>query len=381
MIRARVPLPLLLVLGLLSALAGCRRVTVISFHTDSPPPQIDELVVQFSGIKGPLTLRGLDEEIGLYNLPGDRIEISAWACFKGKIVLSNRGAIQPYPIVADRVPVTLSVDDDERDSTCPMVLGDGSVSGIPGIGAGGAAGMGEMGGATGSGGGGTDGGASAGGANGCGGLGGGGAAGTTDAGAGGNGGAGGVTGAGGCDDAGAPVDAGFCEPPPDPAPTPPSVTPGAGCEDYCNRIVGPRDGGGALCPGTYPDVASCVLYCTLAAWPQGTTADAVDNLGCRYHYLSSAEGTAGPGTTRTMSCAAAGPTGGLHGECGSNTCVTFCDALAGICGSSAPDCMRACGTGAPPQSSCRFNWLQRASSDPRYCHLIDFSSSCVISGC
>jgi hypothetical protein len=379
MTRTRAHLPLLLVLGILGALAGCRRVTIISFYTDNPAPQIDEVVVRFSEIKGPLTLSRLDDQIGLYNLPGDRIEIWAWGCFGGKIVLSNRGEPQPYLIKADTVDVWLSVDEDENDSPCPKVLSDGGVSGIPDVG--GAAGMGDMGmgGATGSGGGDGGAGAGAGGANGCGGLGGGGGAGgTTDAGAG--GGAGGLTGTGGCDDAGAPVDAGSCEPPPDPAPAPRSVTPGAGCEDYCSRIVGPRDGGAALCPGSYPDVASCVLYCTLAAWPQGTTNDALDNLGCRIHYLSRGEGTAGPGTTRTMSCAAAGPTGGLIGECGSNACVTFCDALAGICGNSAPDCMRACGT-APPQSTCRFNWLQRAASDPRYCHLIDFSSSCVISGC
>ncbi len=72
----------LLAIICLTAFGGCRRVTVISFHTDvAPEPAINKVVVNLHGIamKASKELNSLDEKLGLYDLPrsATTIDISA----------------------------------------------------------------------------------------------------------------------------------------------------------------------------------------------------------------------------------------------------------------------------------------------------------------
>ncbi len=389
--RPRGPvLSILLVLASLGAWAGCRRVTIISFTPSGTPAlEIDTLKVDFGSTKHPLSLGGFDEQIGLYNLPGNSIDIAAWACRHELIVLSNLGNgrdRQPYTIVSDTVVVTLGVNGDQG-LPCPVIEEDGGVSGRPtrsgeggatgaggNTGAVGTGGMGEIGGAGG------NGGAGAGGVTGCGGD-------SGDAAAGGTGGVvmgvggGSGSGTGGCDDAGHGVDAGVCETPdPTTAAPPTDVAPSQACIDYCDQIIGPGDGGGPLCPGSYPDIATCQRYCTLVMWPAGIRGDHSDTLGCRQDALGMANGATG--TLKASYCDQGGPSGGTNGKCGlADVCVPFCNALARICGRAMAGCLLACRTSAPPQPVCRYNWLLRAAWDQRYCDAVDISSTCSLPGC
>jgi hypothetical protein len=384
------PLTWLLAMLCLAALGSCRRVTIISFYADTPAPTTDSLIINLHGfgMKRSVQLGGMDEQLGLYDVHGDPIYISAFGCaaatdgsdYITSINMMN-GQRPPiaYSIGSDAVLVHMVAYPANPRIPCPRVEHDGGVSGEP-SGTGGAAGMGSGGGAAGagsggmSGGGGTDGGIdTAGGAGGTGGA---------DAGAG----SGGNTGVGGCDDAGhTEIDAGACQAPdPSTAQPPRDVTPNDPCVAYCARIIGPRDGGPVLCPGTYPDVTTCERYCTLAALPAGATSDSGDTLGCRAHYLMMAEMSTG--TAHTTACTSAGPTGigpspGQTGGCGSGPCATFCDAWAAICSNGNPaDCMTACTSAT--DAACRFDWLMRtATVDARYCDLVAFTSTCIVPGC
>src|SRR4051794_21345273 len=88
-------------------------------------------------------LHGLDEKLGLFDLPRDEseIKISAFGCSGGFIKLFNAVNDQPppnpYPIASDAVLVTMVAFPSDYDIPCPLVESDGGVSGEP-TGAGGA---------------------------------------------------------------------------------------------------------------------------------------------------------------------------------------------------------------------------------------------------
>ena len=353
-------------------LGGCRAVTVVSFM---PVDQtVDSVIVDTDQTKDPIQLAGLDETVGFYNLTGSKIHITTSACMGDTLVYSS---VDDPELPADHIFITVKRATD-GPTKCPKVDGkkvtyDHPDSGPTGLG--GAAGSGEIGGASGSGGS-----TGTGGSTGQGG---------SDAGA---GGAAGATGAGGCNDAGAggnagqgAVDAGLCDPPIGPAEPPPSGDPSSECVDYCNRIVGPRDGGGVLCPDSYTDVSECLSYCRLVNWIPGTSLDMKDSMGCRRYNLTIAESQP---VVPALRCGNAGPSGngGMDtmacGYASGGTCVTFCNAWGNICGEDTTSCLSACAGPSPPQTTCRFKWLRlAASSDRRYCQLVSLSSSCRLPDC
>lgn len=103
------------------------------------------------------------------------------------------------------------------------------------------------------------------------------------------------------------------------------------CDSYCSTIT-------ANCKDAnnmYADMASCMGAC--AAFPEGTTADAMGNtLGCRTYHAGAAMGD--PATH----CVHAGPGGA--GVCGAN-CDGFCSIATETCKTEWPDmasCMTAC---------------------------------------
>ncbi len=225
------PLTWLLAMVCLAALGSCRRVTIISFYADMPAPRTDSLIINLHGfgMKRSVQLGGMDEQLGLYDVHGDPIYISAFGCaaatdgsdYITSINMMN-GLPPPiaYSIRSDAVLVHMVAYPANPGIPCPKVEQDGSVSGEPndaggatgtgsgGSSAGGAAGAGS-GGMSGSGG--TDGGVDAAGG-----------AGGTDAGAG----SGGNTGVGGCDDAGhTEIDAGACQAPDPSMAQPPRTSP------------------------------------------------------------------------------------------------------------------------------------------------------------
>ena len=347
-------LTLLLALASLGAASGCRRVTVVSFRTVPgmvPEQKIDMVIVDPRPLKGSLQLSGLDEQVGFYDLPGDELRLTVYACGGGHLLLINLQA--SYPIISDTVLVDLSRSSDPT-VTCPVREGDGGIFGAGGRGEGG-------GGAGGAGGGGAtlDGG---------------------DASAGGSGGAVDAGGAGGCPDAGPiKVDAGACPLPqgdPAPADVPMVTAVNPACTGYCASDT-------TTCPGTYSDVTQCERYCTLAGWPAGTpgTIDHGDTVACRQINLDRA--AASPASQREGFCIVAGPSGGTSVECGSSVgpCGKFCQAWAGICGGSASNCLTTCAAMPATAINCRFPWLLSASADSRYCQLVDPNATCWLPGC
>ncbi len=386
----------LLAIACLVVFASCRRVTIISFHADSPTLAIDTLTVNLQGTgKRSVRLDGMDQQLGLYNLPDDSITISAFGCAWNSdstalyvtaiSVLSGHLGSNPYSIVSDAVTVEMTAFTDDSQTPCPMVEPDGSVTGEP-SGAGGAAGGGN--GSSGAGGAGVGGMTVVGDAGRDGGIDAAGGAGGIDAGAGGN------TGEGGCDDGGqhdtgVGVDAQICSPPPDPPEMRTVAAASQACVDYCNRIVGSSDGGAPLCQGIYDSVDQCFNYCTLAAWAPGSANDSADTMGCRIDALAKAEQNTPQSNARAIYCAAAGPSGGAGAmTCGANiphgTCPTFCNAWANICpGHDAGACLTACQSAPVTEPSCRFPWLLRATSDERYCDSLDYTGAgaCLPPGC
>ncbi len=370
----------LLAIICLTAVGACRRVTIISFHGPSAPA-IDKLVVNLHGIgmKHSQELHGLDEQLGLYDLPGSEttIDISAFGCFKGFIQLINDTppVAGGYPILSDAVLVTMvEFPASDQNITCPAVDSDGGVSGEP-TGAGGAADSGSGGSAAGMGGAGTGGGL--GGVPGIGGMGG------MDGGADAAGGAGGGTDAG---DGGATT----CVEPTGPSPGPSPVTPSAPCVDYCNQIIGSVDGGPPLCAGSYESVDQCRQYCTRAAWMAGTAKDMADSMACRMYALSQIDPVHMMPSALMNLCKEAGPSGATSrldpNSCGiasapPGMCTTFCNALAKICPDNASSCITACQSAPSTQPACRFPWLAHAASDQRYCALVDFGGACLPPGC
>jgi hypothetical protein len=352
-------------------LAGCRSVTVVSFMPVYG--EVDSVIVDTDQTKSPIKLGGLDETVGFYDLTGSTIHITTSACMGDTLVYASD---KNWNLPADHIVITMRPPPDGQTS-CPKIEGNKVTYDAGPGGLGGAAGSGEVGGATGSGG-----------SNG---SGGGAGEGGRDAGA---GSAAGTSGAGGCDDAGAggnaghaAVDAGFCDPPPGPAVPPLVGIPSTDCADYCNRIIGSRDGGGSLCPDSYSDVSECLGYCSLVNWPRGTPTDMGDSMACRLYYLQMAEGEA---IAEQTFCDNAGPSGGVAAAVGKTTpcgystggaCPTFCNAWGRICGVDPASCLSACAASTPPQPTCRFKWLRRAVSDRNYCSLVDFSAPCRLPDC
>jgi hypothetical protein len=156
-----------------------------------------------------------------------------------------------------------------------------------------------------------------------------------------------------------------CEPPSGDAGTgdiqmPPPIT--AECDQYCSDMEN-------KCRTVYDSSDSCRRYCALAGWaPTGSSAN---SLACRTMYLS----TAGPSNSY---CSNASPSG--NANCG-YPCPNFCAAWIGICNrdpSEASACLTACQmkgnatAGADP--ACRFQLLQQALYDKRYCDYVKFDS-------
>ncbi len=381
----------LLAIICLTAFGACRRVTIISFHTDvKPAPDVDQLVVNLHaiGMKHSQQLNSLDEKLGLYDLPRSEttIDISAFGCFGGVIkMINDTPPMGGYSIVSDAVLVTMvNFPAADQDIKCPVVESDGGVSGEP-SGTGGAVdsgsgGSGGLGGGAGSGIGGMGGGADA--AGGSGGA----DAGRDMLGSGGN------TGAGGCDDAGheTAVDARKCDQPADPPQPRAPEMPSPACIDYCNQIIGSADGGPPLCQGAYESIDQCQQYCAKAAWPAGSGLVMDDSMACRLYNLNDARAFGGVPPVLRRDCGAAGPNGGSSRTdsmacLASNTppgmCTTFCNALTKICPANASGCLAACQSAAATEPACRFPWLVRAATDQRYCALVDYAGSCLPPGC
>jgi hypothetical protein len=342
---------------LLAALAmatsvGCRRVTLVSFYSESSALTIDHVIVDAKQPgKVPLALKSLDETIGYYDLPGTEITISVWACAGSELVLAATATA--YPIISDRVRV--HVDRwSGPPSACPKLM-DGSVADAPdaGAGAGGAAGSGEP--------------AGVGGAPSVDGAGGQGAdAGTDDVhpGVGGEGGVNTIDGGAECgdDSHGTPA----CDPPSgDPvgadAVSAPSYKPE--CESYCSGMA-------MTCSASYESLDGCRRYCSTVGWPSGS---GTNSLGCRNDYLNLAISS----PIFPSSCASAGPEGAP--DCGT-ICENFCAAFGALCAPSPSDaagCMASCGAAmarSTADPACRFRYLARAVFDRRYCSYVGFGS-------
>ena len=365
----------LMALGMLS---GCHQVTIVSFKVEGmdPPPTIQTLYVDASQ-KSPVSLGGLNETVGLYDL-SPPFTITTTGCLEGKV---NLYKMQMYRAITDKITIELQRVED--GGPCPKVTPSGLDYGMGGTGGqtilpgtGGAAGSPDDGGQ--GGGAGTSGSAGTSGAGGAPGVGGMTGTGGSD---------GGVDGVGGeCDDGGVHdgggPDLGRCEMPVgDPAPgeIPPFTTASAKCTDYCAQIFG-TDGGAILCPDLYANVTQCQRYCTLAGWPDGGGAfDSNDTIDCRNKWLNSAR--MNPQASATY-CVNAGP-GGAGTECSGTmgACGKLCNAWSKICGGSQADCMTACADNSAA-AACRIPWLVRAAGDSRYCALVSLTApSCLPPGC
>jgi hypothetical protein len=156
-----------------------------------------------------------------------------------------------------------------------------------------------------------------------------------------------------------------CDPPSgDPGdggmPDPPAISPA--CIQYCSDVR-------SKCGAVYDSDDSCQRYCARAGWA-GTDLGS-NSLACRNTFLN------GP---VQLTCSNVGPSGGSSGGCG-YPCPNFCAAWISICNpdpGEASACMAACSMntvatrGADP--ACRFQLLERALYDKRYCEHVKYGS-------
>jgi hypothetical protein len=330
--------------------AGCRRVVILSFDAPNLPP-LDRLFVEgVNPQKDQRELSGLGQTIGYYDVSATVIRVRVTACVGTEMVSDHTGN---YDIHDDEVTIPIDRNIDPSPGTLTTASCRGGLGRLDGgsndTGAGG-----ELGGMGGSG------------------LGG--AGGDTTGGMGGEAGAGGAGGSGaaGIDggasdtgDCGTDTHAPICDPPSGDAgaiPDPPPIS--AECVQYCSNVQN-------TCGSVYDSIDSCQRYCALAGWAGTATRD--NTLTCRNMYL------VGPAL---VTCSNAGPSGGNSG-CG-YPCPNFCAAWISICHvdpSEASACLTACTmnslatAGADPE--CRFQLLQRALYDTRYCDYVKYGSSCL----
>lgn len=336
--------------------AGCRRVVILNFNAPNLPTPDRLFVEGVNPQKDQRELTGLTQTIGYYDVSASAIEVRVTACVGTELISDHTAS---YDIHDDEVTIPIEGDIDptpgtKTKATCGNTLGrlDG---GSNDSGAGG-----ELGGAGGDGVGGAGGNTGVGGA----------AAGGSGAGNAGQGGAG-AGGAAGTDggasdsaECGTDTHGPTCDPPAGDAgagdiPNPPTIS--TDCIQYCSDMQ-------TKCASVYDSTDSCQLYCALAGW----TATAINNtLACRTGYLA----TADPSNSY---CLRAAPAGDSY--CGF-PCPNFCAAWIGICNpdpAEASACLAACQmnsnatAGADP--ACRFQLLQRALYDKRYCDYVKYGT-------
>jgi hypothetical protein len=322
---------------------GCqRRVVILSFNAPTLG-RIDSLFIE--GIepqKAERELSGLQQTIGYYDVSTDHIRVRVRACADMEVLGDHTAS---YPVMSDEVTIPIDGIIDPGlypPRRCGMGLAR-KEGGSPDLGTGGELGGDGVGGA------GDDSGGSA--------LGGAGGDGT---------GLGGASGAdGGAPDTaecGTDTHAPVCDPPSgDPGagdiPDPPTIS--SDCMQYCSNMHN-------KCGGIYDSDDACQRYCALAGW-----AASGNSLACRNIFLT-------PAAPPSSYCMAAGPD--TAGNCG-GACPIFCAAWIGICHhdpSEMSACVDACmmkataTNGAEP--ACRFQLLQRALYDTRYCDYVKFGS-------
>jgi hypothetical protein len=340
--------------------AGCRRVVILSFKAGNFP-DVDRLFVE--GVepqKDQRELTGLGQTIGYYDVSATTIKVRVTACAGAELVSDHTDR---YDIHDDEVTISIDGLIDSSPGTMTKASCRGGLGRLDG-GSNDSGAGGELGGAGGGGPGGAGGDATSG-------MGGD-AAGGSGTGGNGQGGAG-AGGAGGTDggasdsaECGTDTHGPTCDPPSgDPGvgdiPTPPTIS--ADCVQYCSDIR-------TKCGAVYDSDDACQRYCALAGWTV-TDPPPANSLACRNHYLSAA-------TPITSDCLRAGPTG--NAACGF-ACRNFCDAWVGICNpdpSEASACLTVCTTkmiAAPTaEPTCRFQLLQRALYDKRYCDYVKLNS-------
>lgn len=149
-------------------------------------------------------------------------------------------------------------------------------------------------------------------------------------------------------------------------------TPAPTCTEYCQHIQSVC-GDAGLPNAQYANLASCVLFCSVAGQLAAGTGDDVqgDTVGCRDHWATQAELTGDAATY----CPMAGPSGG--GVCG-GWCDNYCHlALASCTGGNAvyaddASCQQACaalpasgkaGATTGDTVQCRLHYLELAGMD------------------
>jgi hypothetical protein len=135
------------------------------------------------------------------------------------------------------------------------------------------------------------------------------------------------------------------------------------CTQYCDNMQTTC----ASVSGLYDSHDSCLRYCMRAGWVADGTSE--NSFACRNMYLANA-----PTFNPAPSCQNAGPSGGGV-NCGL-VCDNFCKAWIGICSpdpTEAAACLAACkAKQAGNEPGCRFELLQRALYDQRYCNYVKF---------
>jgi hypothetical protein len=337
---------LLLVVALASVvptLACQKRVVLVSFNApELGSDDVDRVWVKgITPVKPSKEMTGL-QVIGYYDVSTPMITVLVWVCSKDDELVAFQRSQGWVKNDEATIEITRFIDRTLADPpSCPKRLfrmdgganDSGIGGGIGGDGVGGGSGVGGD----------TD--------SGTGGMAVGGASGTD----------GGATDSAECGtDTHAPV----CDPPSgDPGagdiPDPPTISPE--CIQYCSDVR-------SKCGAVYPSDDSCQRYCALGGW-SGTDPGG-NSLACRNMYLN------GPAQ---LTCANVGPSGGSAG-C-NYACPNFCAAWISICNptpSEASACMAACSMntvatrGADPE--CRFQFLERALYDKRYCAYVKYGS-------